>query len=1110
MSSHLPQNFESFTGAPAVADVISGLAENRSVHVKGAVGAAKSLVSCLAHARFDSQVLFLSAQPEEAEEVKEEIEQLLDGTSVCHFPATAFFGAEFEHHNHESLRARLSTIESLIRGGRQIVVAHCSGLLPRLPNPGKYQSKKIVVAAGHEYGFEGLVEQLIDDLGFLRESRVEHPGEMCVRGGIIDLYPVSATEPFRLEFWGDQVESIRTFDPDTQRSSESIERVVLYPQELDSVADDASASGLSGLLAYLQKDAVVIMDEPDRIKKALLESAAAEIAPDEIELLWPTVEADLRLHLQLRLVSVGSQYENLVDLGCQQPEAFRGDIKTFREYLAGLTNGSDRVMPSVIYSCDSEAQAARLQQIFSDEEIDYPNLKILPIRLHNGFAFPEGDLVVFTDHQFYGRKKRLRLPARKFKGLTPRQLKHLNVGDYVVHVDYGIGVFQGLKKISVGGHERECLEIQYRGRDKVYVRVERMDRVNKYSSKGGATPQLNKLGSPEWQRLKSRTKNKIKNIARDLIQIYAKRKSQPGFAFSEDTLWQRELEASFPHEDTPDQITATESVKKDMESPRPMERLICGDVGFGKTEIAVRAAFKAVLAGKQVAILVPTTILAYQHLNTFIERLANFPVQVEMLSRFRTKAEQKKILERLQSGEVDILIGTHRLLSKDVLFKDLGLLVVDEEHRFGVTHKEKLKRLRESLDVLTLTATPIPRTLHFSLMGARDLTYINTAPRNRLPIITEVLPFNKHYIREVMLRELDRGGQVFFVHNRVKTIDRVGQMVSGMIPDASVAVAHGQMHEKELERVMVDFMSRKYQILVSTMIIESGLDMPNVNTIVVNRADKLGLAQLYQLRGRVGRSHQRAYAYFVVPPIETLTDDAMKRLRAIEEFSDIGSGGQLALRDLEIRGAGNLLGAEQTGFIDTLGFDLYNKILDEAVQEIKDESLPRSRRKLDVDTQVEMDFDAVLPQEYVDSGAERVDIYRRLTEATDVQEIDEIELELQDRFGRPPQAVRNLLDFLSIRILGGELGFRSITISQEVFVAEFSQEFLRRMGEHFKNWLGSILMQAPQPFKFIQNESLGMQIDVSEATAQDKLKTCKAFLLSLGQKAASQEVPLEG
>lgn len=1075
----------------------------RLVNVKGAAGSLKSVLLAHLFEKVSSQVVYLTSDSIEAEGIKDDVELFVGAGQVAFFPASDMYGFGLDLANDTVKGERLSALQLLCEGQPQIVVAHSSALLHKLPAHSKFQKEKISISVGMSLDFDANIPALIN-LGFVREPRVERRGEMSVRGGIVDLFPFSSEFPYRIEFLGDEVESIRRFDPSTQRSLKEVKQLLVYPQEL---ASEDSTGTEGNLLDYLSDDAIVILDEPEIIRKKLdplSGSDDSDLADDsskntENGFLNEIFERLARF-TQLHFVSLGEKYENLVNLGSRSQESFKGNLKLLKKSLEKSNKDQLReyqTPPEIFFLCENEGHAERLGEIFTDEGIKFPNLSVAPFGLHKGFTFPDANLVVYSEHEFYGRSRRLRLPKKTFQGLTPRKLKQLNVGDYVVHVDYGIGVFRGLKKVVVAGHERECLHLEYKEKDKVYVRVERMDRVKKYAPKEGAQPKLNKLGSLDWQRLKERTKKKIKDIAKELIEIYAKRKAQEGFAFSEDTIWQRELEASFPYEDTPDQITATIDVKKDMESSKPMDRLVCGDVGFGKTEIAVRAAFKTVLNNKQVAMLVPTTILAYQHYNTFRERLENFPVNVEMLSRFRSKAEQKQILEKLKSGEIDIVIGTHRLVSKDVEFKDLGLLIIDEEQRFGVQHKERLKKFRATIDVLTLTATPIPRTLQFALMGARDMTNINTAPRNRLPIITEILSFNKEYIREVILRELDRGGQVFFVHNRVLSIDRVAKMVSDLVPEAHVAVAHGQMRENELEKIMVDFVQYKYDILVSTMIIESGLDMPNVNTIIVNRADKLGLAQLYQLRGRVGRSHQRAYAYLLIPSVDSLTPEALKRLRALEEFTELGSGSQLAMRDLEIRGAGTLLGAEQSGFIDSLGFDLYNKVLDEAVKELKNENLPdEAAVQPEIETRVDMDCDAFLPDDYVESGTERVEIYQRLTESVTVEEFDDIRLELQDRFGKLPEPVDNLLNFLSIRIFGKQLGLKSISIRDSEMNAEFAPEMLNFDGEPFKKWLGSMLENATQPFEFYQNNGFGIRLNLDNINGQ-KMLIIKEFVGSL-------------
>lgn len=1095
--------------SPSIEKANERLLKMRLIKVKGVAGALKSflLVNFLRH--FSTQILYIGSGLEEIEAVKEEVQLLLKDEFVGFFPGEVQhrFGLHFS--NRHTKTAQLSTLECLVKKQPQVLVAHSSGLLFDLPTPKEFVSHKISISVSDNLEFNCLVSKLVE-LGFTREVRVEDPGQVSVRGGIVDVFPFSSEYPCRIEFWGDEVESLRLFDPVTQRSLRQKRSIELYPQEF-SFSDAEQSPSESDLLDFLRTDAVVVLDEPELIRKTLEPNFADgsqeyELAFENISddsgadaPMWHKIKNKVEKFRQVRLVSFGTKEPDLIDLNAKNQDSLKGNLKLLRRSFAKLReerSKGGRKPPRIFFLCDKPDQTKRMEAIFEDEKISSANLTVATLELHKGFIFPEANLAVFTDHQFYGRRKRLRLPKKTPGGLTPIQFRSLNVGDYVVHVDFGIGLFRGLKKITVNGQERECLHLEYKDGDNLYVRFERMDRVHKYSSKEGMKPPLSKLGSPEWQRLKSRTKKKIKDIANELIEIYAKRKSQPGFGFSEDTLWQRELEASFQYEDTPDQSKATVEVKRDMESEKPMDRLVCGDVGFGKTEIAVRAAFKTILSGKQVAMLVPTTILAYQHFNTFKQRLEKFPVQVEMLSRFRSKAEQKVIVEKIKRGQVDIIIGTHRILSKDVAYKDLGLLIIDEEQRFGVRHKEQLKKLKTNIDVLTLTATPIPRTLHLSLLGARDITNIDTPPKNRLPIVTEILPFNKAYIREVILSELERGGQVFFVHNRVRTIERMATMLSGLIPEASVVVAHGQMPEKELEEVMVDFMQKKYQILVSTMIIESGLDMPNVNTIIVNRADKFGLAQLYQLRGRVGRSHQRAYAYLLIPPVETMTEDAVKRLRAIEEFSEVGSGSQLAMRDLEIRGAGNLLGAEQSGFIDVLGFELYNKLLDEAVAELRKEKNPEEETVPEVETQIEIETDARLPDMYISSATDRVDIYQRLIESTSIKQLEGLAAELEDRFGRLPDPVDNLLNYLALRITGKNLGLAKITVLRDEMVAEFSPSRLSLEGEPFKRWLGTMVEHANAPFEFIQNEGLGIRLDLKHDD-DNKLLIIKEFLQSL-------------
>ncbi len=1088
--------FDLIQFAPKTIELNQRIGNQRIVHIKGVTGSLLSFLLANFYKNSSKLVAYFGADAGRTETIKEEVELFLGHNEVLYFPVSKTQRALYQSSDHVLKGHQLATLEALTEKTTKVVLAHCSSLINKLRTPSSFGKQKTTIAVNAEFDFEGLIQRVIY-LGFTREARVENPGEVSVRGGIIDIFPHAAEYPYRIEFWGNIISSLRKFDPATQRSLESINEIYIYPQDPANPEQDSKTS--SSLLDFLPDDSIIVLDEPSLIRKHieadLLRKDIDNEDANSLNSHWNNLSTSLERFHQARLVSFSHNLPELINFDSRSPETFQGSLKIFKEYIKRLdSENSDRhhEPPAIFFLCETRHQANRMEDIFIEEKISAPNLTVATLGLHNGFIFPDANLIVLTDHEFYGRTKRLRLPHKTRQGMTPKQFKELRAGDFVVHIDHGIGMYRGLKKITVRNHERECLHLEYRDGDSLYVRFERMDRVHKYSAKEAIKPILSKLGAPDWQRLKTRTKKRIKEIANELIDLYAKRKAQSGFGHSQDSLWQRELEASFPYEDTPDQFKATLEVKRDMESARPMDRLVCGDVGFGKTEIAIRAAFKAVISGKQVAMLVPTTLLAYQHFNTYRVRMERFPVKIEMLSRFRPPSEQKKVVQRLKNGDVDILIGTHRLLSKDILFKDLGLLIVDEEQRFGVRQKEKLKKYKALVDVLTLTATPIPRTLHMSLMGARDITNINTAPRSRLPIHTEIISLDKAFIREVILKEIDRGGQVFFVHNRIRSIDRFARMVSELVPEARVVVAHGQMDEKELERVMVEFMEKKFQILVSTMIIESGLDIPNVNTIIVNRADTFGLAQLYQLRGRVGRSYQRAYAYLIVPPIESLTEEALKRLRAIEEFSELGSGSMLAMRDLEIRGAGNLLGAEQSGFIDTLGFDLYNKILDEAVKELKNGKPVEN----ELETQVEIDVDAYIPESYMHSSTDRVDIYRRLTTCQSLEQVQDLRTEIEDRFAKIPFPLDNLLHFFILRLLGKRIGLAVIRIEKSELIADFSPLLPNLTGEQFKLWLGSMVIKASKPFEFIQNATLGIRLKL-EANLENNLPTVVEFLTSL-------------
>jgi transcription-repair coupling factor (superfamily II helicase) len=1102
-------------------------AENEVV-VRNAPGSLPAALLALLFEQTRQPFLCLFPFIDQAERFKDELEALLPEGAATLFPPAKLL--PWGHHEAHAASQQLEVIERLLNlkapanasenGATKapfIVVANVHALQVELRPPQTMRLQKLHLQSGAELPFSTVVEQLAA-MDFVRQPMIEAPGEMSVRGGIIDIYPFSRPLPIRVEFWGDTIESIREFDPATQRSQSTLQEIFVYPQNL--LSDDGENSSAS-LLDYLADDTIACFFQTEQMAVAL--AAAAEVSMNGRDEEWlPAEEGDtfknealeeffapLKRFTRIAFPAVQAEpSKRVIDCAAQPQPSFHGDLAILRRDMEKFIEQhapAHQGQAQLYFLCESPAHGERLNDLFEERDFNFSELHVIAAGLHGGFQLPQLGLAVYTDHEFYGRVRRVRQRRRYKEGLTFRQLKTLMRGDYVVHVDHGIGVYQGLQKITTGsktlagGFERECLVIQYQDEDKLFVPLDKMDRVQRYSSRDGMAPRIHKLGAPEWDRLKKRTKSRIKDIARDLIKLYAARKAQKGISFPRDTHWQKELEASFIYEDTPDQARAVEELKRDMESENPMDRLVCGDVGYGKTEVAIRAAFKAVQHSKQVAVLVPTTILAQQHYQTFRERLRKYPVHVEALSRFRSAAEQKRIVEKLKTGEVDVVIGTHRLLSKDIAFKDLGLLVVDEEQRFGVRHKEQLKQLRVNVDVLTLSATPIPRTLHMSLLGVRDMSNINTPPKDRLPVHTEIAQFDRDLIRQVILREVHRGGQVFFVHNRVSSIYRMADLLQRVIPEVEFGVAHGQMHEHELEKAIFDFMDRKFHVLVATMIIESGIDMPNVNTMIVNRADRFGLAQLYQLRGRVGRSHHKAYCYLLIPPIRNLTTEAIKRLETIEQFTDLGSGFQIAMRDLEIRGAGNMLGAEQSGFIDSLGFDLYCKILEEAVQEARLEEFPHeavaagSEKK--EECRVELDGDAYLPGEYVEMPAERVAIYRRLAEASKISEIEAVREELADRFGRLPEAAENLLGLASLKLLGTALGLRSLQISPRQSLGIFGENGCPVKGEPLKQWIGSMVQRASAPFEFVQRPGLGFRLPVPKQ--HQALPATLKFLRSL-------------
>src|SRR5688572_23724274 len=953
--------------------------------------------------------------------------------------------------------SRAAALHAIASGTAKVVVASAAALLPRLSAPDNLEAAGIELKNGMDLD-PVVLGDLLADAGFTREDPVDEHGEFCVRGGIVDYFPAGADSPIRVEFVGETVESIRQYDPSTQRSIQTLDQAAVVPL--------TEKSGSATFFDYLPGDrdlSFIVIEEEEAAAQAnkLFEQTRASYeevkadnpdapAPDELLMPWADVAARLgnatrvdqlaigdaasieqdRAYVQVDPTRPTSPARPILDIACQPAAEFRGRIQ---EWIAEVKRMRERG-DTVLFVAGTEGRAERTAELLTEyglrgilidrtDELLNVAVHIAVGQLSKGFRLPGAELQIIAEPDVFEEERtkverkgdRHRSVAKTFLS----DLRDLKVEDLVVHVDHGIGRFVGLRQIGVGDSMQEFMELRYFGEDKLFVPVERLDLVQKYS--GTAKPALDKLGGTSWERTKTRVKKAMRDMAEELLKLYAARKAVPGHAFSPDSHWQREFDDAFEWDLTVDQQNAIDDIRRDMESPTPMDRLLCGDVGYGKTEVAMRAAFKAVMDGKQVAFLAPTTVLAFQHQKTLSERFAGFPVTIDMISRFRSKAEQDQIIKDVGAGKIDIIVGTHRLLSKDLQFKDLGLLVVDEEQRFGVSHKERIKQMRRKVDVLTMSATPIPRTLNMSLVGIRDMSIIETPPKDRLSIQTNVVKFDAHVIGRAIRHELERGGQVYFVHNRVESIFAIGDLVQRLVPEARIVVAHGQMSEDELERAMLDFISKKYDVLLATTIIENGLDIPNVNTILINRADRYGLSQLYQLRGRVGRSDRPAYAYLLIPPENTLSPVAKKRLAAIREFSDLGSGFRVAALDLEIRGAGNLLGGEQSGHIETVGFEMYMKLLEQAVRELKGEELIE-----DVRAVVNLRVDLKIDPSYVPEMNQRLMIYRKIADARSDVELDQVVAELRDRYGPVPETVEHLEQYGRIRIMADRLGIESI------------------------------------------------------------------------------------
>lgn len=910
---------------------------------------------------------------------------------------------------------------------KSIIIINQNLIEYKLPSPLLVNSNRLIIKNGDEFDFDTFVKNLILN-GFERKDFVSNQGDISIRGGIVDLYPIGWDNPIRIEFWGNAIESIREFETISQRS-------VKEHNQVEFISCLFNEKGNYNFFDYLNDTFLMILD--------------SEISNETL--------LNKLNEYQYNTFYLNNISKADISYSTQGQPIFHASIKQFIiELLKYYQLGYELYL-----AADNKIHLERLKDIIEKTKSEFINIKDidndlieelikkikwLDLPISKGFIWNDFKFLIFTEHQIFERSRIINQKRNKSsKAITLRELQDLRIGDYIVHEDKGIALFDGFKTVEIAGNLQDTIKLKFAEGDVLYVNINYINKISKYAAQEGSIPSLSKLGSSEWQRKKAKTKSRLKDIARDLIKLYAKRKLAKGYSYPYDDIMQKEFEASFIYEDTPDQSKTTEEVKKDMESNSPMDRLVCGDVGFGKTEIALRAAFKAVHSGKQVAVLVPTTILAQQHYMSFRDRFAKFPVIIEVISRFKTKNQQNEIIDKLKSGKIDILIGTHRLLSKDIVFKDLGLLVIDEEHRFGVSAKEKLRQMKENVDTLTLTATPIPRTLNFSLMGARDLSVMDTPPRNRLPVITQILEWDDKYVIEAIDNEIKRGGQVFFVSDKIDDLDLIAIKLQEILPNYKIVTAHGQMAPNELEKIMEGFIENKYQILLSTKIIESGIDIPNANTIIINRAQNFGLAELHQLRGRVGRTNKQAYCYLIIPETYKINNKALRRLQAIEEFNELGSGFQLSLRDLEIRGAGNLLGAEQSGFIIDIGFELFQKVLDEAVVELKSEEfsdlfdtkLPEKPKYYNEDVIIEIDEDALFPKDYISNDTDRFTMYKKLYKVDNLKDLNDIIKELNDRYGKFPKEAQNLIFVVKLRIATIGTGFSKINIKNNMLVCDF-------------------------------------------------------------------------
>ena len=1034
--------------------------------VSGLVGSALSISIAELFKETALPFLLILNDKEQAAYHLNDLENILGNESVLFYPGSYRRPYQIEQTDNANVLLRSEVLNRInSRKKPALIVTYPEALFEKVVTKKELEKNTLKISVGENLSID-FVNEILFEYNFKRVDFVTEPGEFSVRGGILDVFSFSNDEPYRIEFFGDEIDSIRTFDVETQLSLEQLKKVFVIPNVENKLMEENRES----FLKYISGKTIICLKDQEIVNSAIdaLFTKATQ-AYDTLQGEVKRVSPEL-LFCTSRLLKKQFEGFKTITFATSNPHGLRekaGDTllkntakligfntkpqpsfnKQFDLLIENLNQNTDKGYTNYIF-CSSDQQAKRFEDIFADAKVAVTQFETVVFPLYQGFIDHQCKHVCYTDHQVFERyhKFSLKNGYAKKQAITLKELTNLVVGDYVTHIDHGIGKFGGLQKIEVEGKQQEAIKLIYGERDILYLSIHSLHKISKYNGKDGTVPKIYKLGSAAWKKLKQKTKARVKHIAFNLIELYAKRRLQKGFQYDPDSYLQHELESSFIFEDTPDQSTATADVKADMESERPMDRLICGDVGFGKTEVAVRAAFKAVDNGKQVAILVPTTILAFQHFKTFSERLETMPVKVDYLNRFRTAKERKGVLENLKNGRLDIVIGTHQLVSKAIEFKDLGLLIIDEEQKFGVAVKDKLKTIKENVDTLTLTATPIPRTLQFSLMAARDLSVITTPPPNRHPVETNVIRFGEETIRDAIRYEISRGGQTFFVHNRIENIKEVAGMIQRLVPDAKIGIGHGQLEGKKLEGLMLGFMNNEFDVLVATTIIESGLDVSNANTIFINNANNFGLSDLHQMRGRVGRSNKKAFCYFITPPYSAMTDDARKRITALEQFSNLGSGINIAMKDLEIRGAGDLLGGEQSGFINEIGFETYQKILAEAIQELKEKEFKELYETTDTEFKnrafvkevtIDTDFEILFPDDYVNNITERLNLYTKLNEIKDQAGLEAFQKTLEDRFGELPSQVISLFDSVRIKWIAIKMGIERVIIKQDRFIGYF-------------------------------------------------------------------------